>query len=202
MPVGSTRLVEQALGRSDIPVVSNPEFLREGSAVDDFLHPDRVVIGSDDDAAAPVWHRSMSIAVHRSWSRIRRPPRRVSTPPMPFSPRNQFTNAIAAVCEAVGADANDVLLGMGYDHRIGHEFLRPAPLGRLLLSEGLQPIIWIAEDAGMTAPCAVIQANDEQFDRIVRKVESVTSLDGGTVGVLGIAFKAAPTTPASLPPLP
>ena len=52
VPVGSTRLVEQALGRSDIPVVSNPEFLREGSAVDDFLHPDRVVIGSDDDAAA------------------------------------------------------------------------------------------------------------------------------------------------------
>ena len=52
VPVGSTLLVEQALGRSDIPVVSNPEFLREGSAVDDFLHPDRVVIGSDDQAAA------------------------------------------------------------------------------------------------------------------------------------------------------
>ncbi|MFQ5556839.1 MAG: nucleotide sugar dehydrogenase, partial [Acidimicrobiales bacterium] len=52
VPVGSTRLVEQALGRADIPVVSNPEFLREGSAVDDFLNPDRVVIGSDDQAAA------------------------------------------------------------------------------------------------------------------------------------------------------
>ena len=97
------------------------------------------------------------------------------------------------MCEAVGADVNGVLLGMGYDHRIGHEFLRPGPgWGGSCFPKDSKAIISIAEDAGYDFALmrGVIQANDEQFDRIVRKVESVTSLDGATVGVLGIAFKA------------
>ena len=104
-----------------------------------------------------------------------------------------FTNAIAALCEAVGADVNDVLLGMGYDHRIGHEFLRPGPgWGGSCLPKDSKAIISIADDAGYDFALmrGVIEANVEQFGRIVRKVESVTSLNGATVGVLGIAFKA------------
>jgi len=128
VPVGSTLLVEQALGRSDVPVVSNPEFLREGTAVDDFLKPDRVVIGADDQAAAGRV-ASLYLGV--------RAPIMVTDPASAetckyaanafLATKLSFTNAIAAVCEAVGADVNDVLLGMGYDHRIGHEFLRPGP---------------------------------------------------------------------------
>ncbi|MGB0996001.1 MAG: UDP-glucose dehydrogenase family protein [Acidimicrobiales bacterium] len=194
VPVGSTRLVEQALGRSDIPVVSNPEFLREGSAVDDFLHPDRVVIGSDDDAAA---RRVASLYVDCGAPIMVTDPASAETCKYAanafLATKLSFTNAIAAVCEAVGADVNDVLLGMGYDHRIGREFLRPGPgWGGSCFPKDSKAMISIAEDAGYDFALmrGVIQANDEQFDRIVRKVESVTSLDGATVGVLGIAFKA------------
>jgi UDPglucose 6-dehydrogenase len=128
VPVGSTRVVEQALGRGDVSVVSNPEFLREGSAVHDFLHPDRIVIGADDQAAA-VRVASLYIGIAT--------PLIVTDPPSAelikyasnafLATKVSFVNAIAAVCEAVGADMNDVVLGMGYDKRIGHEFLRPGP---------------------------------------------------------------------------
>ncbi|NDH84835.1 MAG: UDP-glucose/GDP-mannose dehydrogenase family protein, partial [Acidimicrobiia bacterium] len=104
-----------------------------------------------------------------------------------------FANAIAAVCEAVGADVNDVLLGMGYDHRIGHEFLRPGPgWGGSCLPKDSTALISIADGAGYDFALmrGVVEANRQQFDRIVRKVESVVPLDGASVGVLGIAFKA------------
>ncbi len=194
VPVGSTLLVEQALGRSDIPVVSNPEFLREGSAVDDFLHPDRVVIGSEDEAAAG---RVASLYVDLGAPIMATDPASAETCKYAanafLATKLSFTNAIAAVCEAVGADVNDVLLGMGYDHRIGHEFLRPGPgWGGSCFPKDSKAIISIADDAGYDFALmrGVIEANVEQFDRIVRKTESVTSLNGATVGVLGIAFKA------------
>jgi UDPglucose 6-dehydrogenase len=128
VPVGSTRRVERALGRSDIPVVSNPEFLREGSAVADFLKPDRVVIGADDQSAA-IRVASLYLGVPA--------PFMVTDPASAetikyasnafLATKLSFVNAVSAVCEAVGADVNDVVLGMGYDKRIGHEFLRPGP---------------------------------------------------------------------------
>ncbi len=194
VPVGSTLLVEQALGRSDIPVVSNPEFLREGTAVDDFLNPDRVVIGSDDQAAAGRV-ASLYLGV--------RAPIMVTDPASAetckyaanafLATKLSFTNAIAAVCEAVGADVNDVLLGMGYDHRIGHEFLRPGPgWGGSCFPKDSKAIISIAEDAGydFSLMRGVVAVNEEQFDRIVRKVESVADIEGATVAMLGLAFKA------------
>jgi UDPglucose 6-dehydrogenase len=194
VPVGSTHLVEQAMNRSDIPVVSNPEFLREGTAVDDFLNPDRVVIGADDQAAAG--------RVAALYLGVRAPimvtdPASAETCKYAanafLATKLSFTNAIAAVCEAVGADVNDVLLGMGYDHRIGHEFLRPGPgWGGSCFPKDSRAIISIAEDAGYDFALmrGVVAVNDEQFDRIVRKVGSVTTLDGATIGLLGLAFKA------------
>ncbi|MEM7140527.1 MAG: UDP-glucose/GDP-mannose dehydrogenase family protein [Actinomycetota bacterium] len=194
VPVGSTRLVEQAMKRSDIPVVSNPEFLREGTAVDDFLNPDRVVIGADDQAAAGRV-ASLYLGV--------RAPVMVTDPASAetckyaanafLATKLSFTNAIAAVCEAVGADVNDVLLGMGYDHRIGHEFLRPGPgWGGSCFPKDSRAIISIAEDAGYDFALmrGVVEVNDEQFERIARKVGSVVDLAGATVGMLGLAFKA------------
>jgi UDPglucose 6-dehydrogenase len=128
VPVGSTRVVEQALGRGDVYVVSNPEFLREGTAVHDFLHPDRIVIGADDQSAA-IRVASLYLGVAA--------PLIVTDPPSAelikyasnafLAAKVSFVNAIAAVCEAVGADMQDVVLGMGYDKRIGSEFLRPGP---------------------------------------------------------------------------
>lgn len=194
VPVGSTRFVEEAMKRSDIPVVSNPEFLREGTAVDDFLNPDRVVIGSDDQAAAG--------RVAALYLGVRAPimvtdPASAETCKYAanafLATKLSFTNAIAAVCEAVGADVNDVLLGMGYDHRIGHEFLRPGPgWGGSCFPKDSRAIISIAEDAGydFSLMRGVVAVNEEQLDRIVRKVGSVVDLAGATVGMLGLAFKA------------
>ena len=194
VPVGSTLLVERALNRSDVPVVSNPEFLREGTAVDDFLNPDRVVIGADDQAAAGRV-ASLYLGV--------RAPIMVTDPASAetckyaanafLATKLSFVNAIAAVCEAVGADVNDVLLGMGYDHRIGHDFLKPGPgWGGSCFPKDTRAIIAIAEDAGYDFSLlkGVVSVNDEQFDRIVRKVASKVDLAGARIGLLGLAFKA------------
>jgi len=128
VPVGSTRVVERALGRSDVAVVSNPEFLREGSAIHDFLNPDRIVIGAEDQAAAV---RVSSLYLGITAPVIVTDPASAETIKYAanafLATKISFINAVAAVCEAVGADIKDVALGMGYDSRIGHEFLKPGP---------------------------------------------------------------------------
>jgi UDPglucose 6-dehydrogenase len=128
VPVGSTRVVERVLDRPDVKVVSNPEFLREGSAVQDFLNPDRIVVGSNDQAAA--------IKVSSLYLGVAAPV--IVTDPASaetikyaanafLATKLSFVNAVAAICEGVGADVNDVVLGLGYDKRIGQDFLRPGP---------------------------------------------------------------------------
>jgi UDPglucose 6-dehydrogenase len=128
VPVGSTKVVERVLQRPDVRVVSNPEFLREGSAVDDFLQPDRVVVGCSDRAAA--------LAVGALYHPVRA--QVLVTDPASaetikyaanafLATKLSFVNAIAAICEGVGADVDDVMVGIGYDKRIGREFLRPGP---------------------------------------------------------------------------
>jgi UDPglucose 6-dehydrogenase len=196
VPVGSTRFVEQALGRSDVHVVSNPEFLREGSAVHDFLNPDRVVIGADDQAAA--------IRVAALYLGVPAP--LMVTDPVSaetikyasnafLATKLSFINAVAAVCEAVGADVSDVVLGMGYDKRIGQDFLRPGPgWGGSCFPKDTRALIRMAEDGGYDFSLlrGVLDVNDEQFDRIVDKVERLAggSLDGVQVAVWGLTFKA------------
>ncbi len=196
VPVGSTRLVEQALGRSDVFVVSNPEFLREGSAVVDFLHPDRVVIGADDQAAAS--------RVASLYLGVRAPIMITDAPSAEtikyasnafLATKLSFANAVAAVCEAVDADVNDVMLGIGYDRRIGHEFLKPGPgWGGSCFPKDTRAMIRIAEDAGYDFALlrGVIAVNDEQFARVVQKVVDAAggSLEGVRIGALGITFKA------------
>ena len=196
VPVGSTRRVEQALGRSDVHVVSNPEFLREGSAVNDFLNPDRIVIGSDDQAAA-IRVASLYIGVPA--------PLMVTDPASAetikyasnafLATKLSFVNAVAAVCEAVGADVNDVVLGMGYDKRIGHEFLRPGPgWGGSCFPKDVQALLYIARQAGYHFDLldGVVSANEEQFARIAGKVTAMAggSVEGKSIGVWGLSFKA------------
>jgi UDPglucose 6-dehydrogenase len=196
VPVGSTRLVEAALERSDVYVVSNPEFLREGSAVADFLGPDRVVIGSDDQSAA-IRVASLYIGVPA--------PLMVTDPASAetikyasnafLATKLSFVNAVAALCEAVGADVNDVVLGMGYDKRIGHEFLKPGPgWGGSCFPKDSRALLYIAHTAGYHFDLldGVITVNDEQFSRVTDKIEAIVggSLAGRTVAVWGLTFKA------------
>jgi UDPglucose 6-dehydrogenase len=177
-------------------VVSNPEFLREGSAVHDFLHPDRIVIGSDDQAAA--------IRVASLYEGIGAPV--IVTDPASaetikyaanafLATKISFVNAVAAVCEAVGADVQDVILGIGYDRRIGQEFLRPGPgWGGSCFPKDTRALVRIAEDHGYDFDLlrGVIEVNDIQLQRMVDKIHSAAggSVAGKTVAVWGLTFKA------------
>jgi UDPglucose 6-dehydrogenase len=196
VPVGSTRAVERVLGRDDVLVVSNPEFLREGSAVHDFLNPDRIVIGSDDQSAAV---RVASLYIGVTAPLIVTDPASAETIKYAsnafLATKISFVNAMAAVCEAVGADVKDVVLGMGYDKRIGHEFLKPGPgWGGSCFPKDSRALVHIAETAGYSFDLlqGVITVNEEQFHRVVEKVRTLVGheLGGVKVGVWGLTFKA------------
>lgn len=196
VPVGSTKVVEKALKRPDVKVVSNPEFLREGSAVQDFLKPDRVVVGSDDQAAAM---KVASLYDGLSTRIIITDPASAETIKYAanafLATKLSFINAVAAICEGVGADINDVVVGMGSDRRIGESFLRPGPgWGGSCFPKDSRALIKIAEDADYNFDLlrGVIRVNDQQFDRIVQKVTKAIggSVAGRRIAVWGLTFKA------------
>jgi UDPglucose 6-dehydrogenase len=196
VPVGSTKVVERALKRPDVKVVSNPEFLREGSAVQDFLKPDRVVVGSDDQAAAM---KVASLYDGLSTRVIITDPASAETIKYAanafLATKLSFINAIAAICEGVGADINDVVVGMGSDKRIGENFLRPGPgWGGSCFPKDSRALIKIAEDAEYSFDLlkGVITVNDQQFDRVVDKIRIAAggNLSGKVVTVWGLTFKA------------
>ncbi len=196
VPVGSTRMVQRALNRGDVLVVSNPEFLREGSAVHDSLNPDRIVIGADDPAAAS--------RVATLYDQIKAPV--LVTDPASselikyasnafLATKVSYINAVANLCEAVGADVREVVLGMGYDKRIGFEFLRPGPgWGGSCLPKDTRALVRIADDAGYDFGLleGVIEVNDEQYERMVLKVAGALGgeVQGRTIAVWGLTFKA------------
>lgn len=197
VPVGSVSHFQELLRDlgSDATVVSNPEFLREGSAVDDFLHPDRIVIGTDNPAA--------SDKLIEMYSGIAAPV--VVTDPKSsemikyasnayLATRITYANAIANLCEYVGADAAAVLDGMGRDQRIGPQFLRPGPgYGGSCFPKDTHALVAISDDAGYDFSLlkGVIAVNELQLHRIVDKVHA--AVDDPTllhVGMWGLAFKA------------
>ncbi len=199
VPVGSTLAVERVLRRNDVHVVSNPEFLREGTAVHDFLNPDRVVIGSADRGAAErvaELYASIDTPIH-----ITDP---ASAETIKYAANGflamkiSFVNAVAAMCEAVGADVAAVVEGIGSDSRIGMQFLRPGPgWGGSCFPKDSRALVKIAEDHGynFTMMRGVIDVNDEQLERMVSKISiaagrSGADLSGVTVGALGLTFKA------------
>jgi UDPglucose 6-dehydrogenase len=199
VPVGSTLAVERVMQRPDVHVVSNPEFLREGTAVHDFLQPDRVVIGSVDRGAAErvaELYASIDTPIH-----ITDP---ASAETIKYAANGflamkiSFVNAVAAMCEAVGADVAAVVEGIGADQRIGRQFLRPGPgWGGSCFPKDARALVKIAEDHGynFTMMRGVIDVNDEQFERMVSKIERAVGrptgdLAGVTIGALGLTFKA------------
>jgi UDPglucose 6-dehydrogenase len=200
MPVGSTELVARVLGHAGavkgIGVASNPEFLREGNAVHDFLSPSRVVIGCDDT--------SVAIRVSELYDGVQAPI--VVTDPASaemikyasnafLATKISFINAIANLCEVVNADVREVALGMGYDHRIGSEFLDPGPgFGGSCLPKDTAALIYMAEQAGYDFSLlrGVEEVNRNQHERILAKLRNAAggSLSGTRVALWGLTFKA------------
>ena len=196
VPVGTTKLVAEALGRDDVHVVSNPEFLRQGTAVHDFLNPDRIVIGADDREVA-LRVASLYLGLAAPW---------VVTDPASselikyvansfLATKLSFVNAVAAVSEAVGADVEDVIAGVGHDRRIGHDFLRPGPgWGGSCLPKDTSALNRIAGDAGYDFELlqAAMDVNLAQFERVVDKVEELVGgpLEGVPIAAWGLTFKA------------
>ncbi len=138
VPVGSTLVVERVLGRSDVTVVSNPEFLREGTAVPDSLHPERIVVGADDQAAAAKvgdlfagTHAPLLITDAATAETIKYASNAF------LATKLSFVNAVAGLCEAVGADVRDVILGLGLRQADRVRVPAPGPgLGRELPAQG------------------------------------------------------------------
>ncbi|MEI6454003.1 MAG: UDP-glucose/GDP-mannose dehydrogenase family protein, partial [Actinomycetes bacterium] len=196
VPVGTAHLVERESGRDDIRVVSNPEFLREGTALADSLSPDRIVVGADDQEAAA--------AVAALFSPTNAPvvvtdattAETIKYASNAFlATKLSFINAIAGLAEAVGADVKDIVLGLGYDKRIGFEFLKPGPgWGGSCLPKDTSALVKIGEDHGYDFALlrGAIASNEAQLERIVDKVLAAVegNISGAAVAVWGLTFKA------------
>jgi UDPglucose 6-dehydrogenase len=196
VPVGSVGEVQKKLQRPDVHVVSNPEFLREGTAVDDFLHPDRVVIGAHDREAG---ERVAELYAKLPGEVLITDPASAETIKYAsnafLATKISFVNAMAAVCEEVGADVRDVVKGMGLDQRIGDRFLVPGPgWGGSCFPKDSHALVRIAENHGYQFGLlrSVIATNEEQFGRVANKIAHFVdgSVEGRTIAVWGLTFKA------------
>jgi UDPglucose 6-dehydrogenase len=196
VPVGTSRRIRDLLGRADLPVVSNPEFLREGTAVADFLGPDRIVVGSDDlDAARWVaWlYRDLaapSVVTDAASAELIKYAANCF-----LAMKLSYVNSMAELCERLGADIESVTRGMGHDRRIGQSFLKPGPgWGGSCLPKDTSALLNIADsvrfDFGLLS--AAVEENLAQRDRIIAKIAGAVrgDLSSARIGLLGLAFKA------------
>jgi UDPglucose 6-dehydrogenase len=202
VPVGTGQMVERIVrersgGQQEFAVVSNPEFLREGSAIEDFFRPDRVVIGARTQRAVDVM---LDIYAPLKAAGVPFVVANVESAEMIKYASNgflatkvSFVNEVAELCEAVGADVEVVARGMGLDNRIGPKFLRPGPgFGGSCFPKDTRAVAQIAEEHGMRFAIieAVLAANERVRDRMIPKIDSAfEGLAGKTVAVLGLAFK-------------
>jgi len=202
VPVGTAKRVREAVGRETshtFSVVSNPEFLKQGAAIEDFMKPDRVVIGveaGDERAAAtmkelygPFTRTGAPILVMSTESAERCKYAANSILAMRIS----FMNEIANVCELVGADVDSVRKGIGTDRRIGMSFLFPGVgYGGSCFPKDTQALLRSAQDHGYDFKIlrAVEEVNKRQKERLVDKMEAhFESLSGRTIALWGLAFK-------------
>ena len=201
VPVGTSRKVEEiirkARGNVVFDMASNPEFLREGSAIEDFRHPDRVVVGCDTDRAREVMRE-----VYR--------PLYINETPMLFTSRETselikyaanaflatkitFINEMASLCEKVGGDVQDVARGIGLDGRIGSKFLHAGPgFGGSCFPKDTLALVRTAREAGAPSQIveAVVAVNDARKVEMAKKIEAAFGgVKGKTIAVLGLTFK-------------
>ncbi len=200
--VGTTRRIKQIIAQEvpdkDFSIASNPEFLREGSAIEDFMRPDRVVIGVDDDRSEQVLRQ------------LYRPLNLRETPIVVTSLENAeitkyaanaflamkvtFINEIADLCEKAGGDVQDIARAIGIDNRIGSKFLHPGPgYGGSCFPKDTRAMAAIASRLGSPIRLVetTISVNDERMQALAAKVSATVggNVDGKTVAILGIAFK-------------
>ena len=201
VPVGTAAKVKdaaQAETKHKIAVVSNPEFLKEGNAVNDFLKPDRVVIGCDDAKAAEVMKRLYAPFVRTGnpvivMDLVSAELTKYAANAM-LATRISFMNEVAQICERVGADVNKVREGIATDTRIGHSFLFPGVgYGGSCFPKDSKAIISTARDYGYRFKVmeAAEQVNEDQKTHLVRKLEQQWkgNLAGKSVALWGLAFK-------------
>jgi UDPglucose 6-dehydrogenase len=200
VPVGTAERTKELLKRADVPVVSNPEFLREGSAVEDFLNPDRIVVGCDEQDAAE--------RVSALYARLGAPTVLTDAASAELvkyaancflAMKLSYVNAMAELCERLGANIADVTEGMGYDRRIGQAFLSPGPgWGGSCLPKDTSAMLQVADSADFEFRLlrATIDTNERQRQRIVDKIRlAVTGKRNGSLshmrlGLFGLTFKA------------
>jgi UDPglucose 6-dehydrogenase len=202
VPVGTGKWLREFLAENlkvntNFGVASNPEFLREGAAIEDFMRPDRVVIGSNEEDA---------IAIMKD---LYRPLYLIETPIVITSleaaelikyaanaflaTKITFINEIANLCDAIGCDVHDVARGMGMDNRIGRKFLHPGPgYGGSCFPKDTRAFTKVGDQFGIETMVvdAVIEANELQRQAMIPKIEKlVGDLSGKQIGVLGLSFK-------------
>lgn len=202
VPVGTSRwlkrLVEEhQLRPTPFDIVSNPEFQREGSAVEDFIRPDRVIIGAESEQAIAIMKDIYSalylietpfvITTLETAEMIK-----YATNAF-LATKVTFINEIANLCETVGADVRHVARAMGLDGRIGKKFLHPGPgYGGSCFPKDTRALSRMAREKGYSLKVldSVIEVNEEQKQRMVTKIrEKVGDLPGKTIGILGLSFK-------------
>jgi UDPglucose 6-dehydrogenase len=196
VPVGTSRLVAYALDRPDVMVAANPEFLAEGSAVRDFLHPDRVVIGSDHPGAAErvaTLYRALDTHVITTDAASAETIKYAANAYLAV--RLSFANSMAGVCEAAGADIAAVMDGVGSDHRIGRAFLNPGPgWGGSCFPKDTSALLHTSSAHGFEFKLlrAATDYNREHQRWMVSKVVAALGgrVEGSVVALWGLAFKA------------
>ncbi|MGN7612524.1 UDP-glucose dehydrogenase family protein [Magnetococcales bacterium HHB-1] len=202
VPVGTgakiARLIREENPNADFAVASNPEFLREGSAIEDFMRPNRVVIGSDSEKAIEVLKN-----LYRPLYLIETPILVTNIPTAELTKyaanaflatKITFINEVANLCETVGADVHDVAKGMGLDRRIGSKFLHPGPgYGGSCFPKDTSALATTAQEfnSPITIVESVIKANHAQKERMVEKISQAFAgqLEGMRIAVLGLTFK-------------
>ncbi len=202
VPVGTGKWLREFVAQNiaadtKFGVASNPEFLREGAAIEDFMRPDRVVIGSNEPDAIDVMKD------------LYRPLYLIETPIVITSleaaelikyaanaflaTKITFINEVANLCDAIGCDVHDVARGMGMDNRIGRKFLHPGPgYGGSCFPKDTRALTTVADQFGVETRIvdAVIEANERQRDAMIPKIEGlVGGIAGKKIGVLGLSFK-------------
>jgi UDPglucose 6-dehydrogenase len=201
VPIGTgdeiERMISELRPDADVAVVSNPEFLREGAAISDFMHPDRIVIGASDRRAQEVMTALYAalgsdapiVSTNRATSELLKYASNAF-----LAAKITFINELADLCEHVGAEVGDVARGMGLDARIGPQFLRPGPgFGGSCFPKDTLSLVKAAQDHGVTLRIveAVASANDIRRRAMVRKIARITGggIRGKRVAVLGLTFK-------------
>ena len=202
VPVGTGKIIHEIIRKNQkekfpFDVASNPEFLREGSAIEDFLRPNRVVIGAESDQAVAIMRDLYSplylletpfvITTVETSEMIKYASNAF------LATKISFINEMANLCEKVGADVHQVAKGMGLDQRIGSKFLHPGPgFGGSCFPKDTSALAQLADSLGYDFEIvkSVIRVNQRQKKRMVDKIlEAVGSVQGKTLGVLGITFK-------------